>query len=481
MLLRLRPFLISALIILCTLSAAGADVAAVQQKVQQILSSPELAHGAHGCVIRTLDTGAEVFSVNPDKVLMTASNMKLLTSAAALDILGPDFRYTTKLLASAPIGKDGVLDGDLILVGSGDPVLGTEAFASTVEDLRAKGLKRVTGGVIADTGNFDRSGLGWGWSWDYLSAYYAAPAGGLNFNKNVMNIVVQPGEEPGSPARVTLQPGGSSMRVRNSVVTGEAGSRKSIYRVRDLAGTAVTVSGAIPVDASSSGPEATVAVADPAQFAAESLRELLRNVDIPVEGRCRTGEAPAGAVTVSRHVSKPLSEIVVDLNKWSDNLIAECLLRTIGSVKKDSGSISSGRSAAYEFFEKRVGMDMGGVDMADGSGLSRLNLVSCGNIARLLVHMYSHKSSKYYIESLPVAGVDGTLRNRMKGTPAEGSVKAKTGYIGGVSSLSGYVTSAAGQPFVFSIIFNNQIGTTTPCLRAQNEICAYLAGLNEKL
>lgn len=473
--------LIALLCLLALPLQAGADALELQQTIDDILNREAFSRGFSGCVVRTLDTGETLYSHNPGKVLMTASNMKLVTSAAALALLGPDYRYTTKLLASGPIDRDGVLHGDLILQGSGDPLLDTPAYEALIADAKTKGLKRVTGAIVADTGSFSRSPYGWSWSWDYLSDYYAAPVGGLNFHKNVMEVMVGPGANAGDAAQVSLQPGASHMRVRNSVITGKPGEEKRISRDRDIGGTLVTVEGVIPVDAEAQGAEATVAVYDPAQYAVDAFRDMLQDRDVQVDGRPRKGETPSGAIQISQYISHPLSDTLVRLNKWSDNLVAEALLRTIGAVKENEGSVTAGRRAAYRFFEDQAGMDTDELQMADGSGLSRFSMISTGNMILLLTHMYSHPDSRYYIESLPIAGEDGTLRNRMKDTPAQGKVTAKTGYIGGVSGLSGYLTTRAGQPLAFSILFNNQLGSVSPCIEAQNDICAYLAGLEEKL
>jgi len=469
-----------AALVLAAASAVRADVASVRQAIDSILDRPVFARGIHGCVVQALDTGERVYSRNPDLLLMTASNLKLITAAAALEILGPEFRYTTQVLAGGEMDPDGTLRGDLVLKGSGDPLLDEAALRGVIEDLKARGLKRVAGAIVGDTGDFDRSPYGWGWSWDYLSDSYAAPAGALNFNRNVLSIVVEPAGAEGLPARVTLKPCSTHMRVRSAVMTAAPGSSRSVSRERDPGGTAVSVSGSVPAGGEAAT-DAYVAVLDPAQFTVDAFREMLVSSGIAVDGRARKGSAPSGARELTRHVSKPLRGIVTDLNKWSDNLIAECLLRTLGSVRKGSGSVSAGRDVVMEFLEKQVGIDPAAVSIADGSGLSRLNLVTCDTFVRLLDHMYRHRYGADFMDSLPVAGVDGSLRNRMKETPAQGRVRAKTGYIGGVSSLSGYVTTAAGQPLAFSVIFNNQVGSVAPCREAQDEICAFLAGLQERL
>ncbi len=470
----------AALPLVLAASAALAQPSEVKSTLDAIFDQQVFARGMHGCVVRTLDTGRTVYSRNPDTLLNTASNMKLLTSASAIERLGPDYRYKTRLLASQTPDASGTVQGDLFLAGSGDPILETKALSAMVEEAIERGLKRVTGAVVGDTGAFDRSPYGWGWSWDYLDDYYAAPAGGLNLDWNVARIMVRPGAAPGAPARVTLEPSSPTLRVVNRVVTGSPSDKFSISREREYPGWSIIVSGTIPAGADEARSAGTVAVVDPAEHAAWVLRGLLQSAGVTVEGRARKGSAHAGAVELASHQSAPMNEIIVKLNKPSDNLIAECLLRTLGAEGEGSGSVSAGRRAAYAFL-KGAGLDMDGVNMADGSGLSRMDMVTAENFVRLLEYMHKSKNGPAWKNSLPVAGVDGTLRSRMKGSPAEKNVTAKTGYIGYVSSLSGYVTTAAGQPLAFSILFNNQLGGVTPCLVAERSVCAYLAGLNEKL
>ncbi|MCC6484163.1 MAG: D-alanyl-D-alanine carboxypeptidase/D-alanyl-D-alanine-endopeptidase [Armatimonadetes bacterium] len=472
------------LAILLTLLAcptwAPADIPSVQTAVDKILSRPVFSNGIHACVIKTLDTSAVVYSKNPNTLLNTASNMKLVTSAAALDQLGPGFRYRTRLLAAVPIGPDGVLRGNLYIAGSGDPTFDTPALQDLARQAAQRGLKAVEGAVIADTGNFNTTPYGGGWSWDYLEAYYAAPVGGLNLNKNVVALSARPGSSVGAPATVVIEPASNYMRAISAVTTAKAGTPLSLNIDRELTGRVVRVSGAVAIDEKVDKPQEAVAVYDPARYTSEVLRALLMADGIKVSGGVGAERAPENAILLGQHLSDPMSDILMSLNKWSDNLIAEALLRTLGSVIKNDGSIQSGRAVVAEVL-KQAGADTNALSMADGSGLSRMDLMTAENFTRLLSYMYRHNYFKYYDQSLPVAGVDGTLRNRMKKTPAENNVHAKTGYIGYVSSLSGYVTTAAGQPLVFSILFNNQLGGTAPCRQAQDEIAAYLAGLTERL
>lgn len=457
-----------------------AQATSVTQFVDSVLDRPDFKGGIQGCIVTDAATGQVLYERNPDTRLMPASNMKVFTSAAALEVLGPDFRYTTRVGAIQPVNSQGALEGDLVIAGSGDPLLDMPALHQIIETLKKVGLKKVTGAVVADTGNFSRSPYGWGWSWDYLQDYYAAPVGAFNLNKNVVRVRVQPGDSPGSSARVVVEPASSHLRVSNWAITGSATSEKQISVSRELGQNVLRVSGSVPAGTTSTDADAVIAVYNPAQFAADVFHAALVEAGIEVAGRPRLGANVPMPVELAVHVSPPMSEILVQFNKWSDNLTGEALIRTMGSVKRGDGSFGVGRQVAEEFYRK-AGMDTTGHVQTDGSGLARMNQITPRNMAVLLRYMDNSPNRDVYLNTLPIAGVDGTLRNRMKGTPAENNARAKTGYIGNVSSLSGYVDSKAGQRFIFSVIFNHHYGTTTPCRQAQDDIAAWLAGLTEKL
>lgn len=457
-----------------------AQAPSITQFIDSVLDRPDFKGGIQGCIVTDAATGQVLYERNPDTRLMPASNMKVFTSAAALQVLGPDFRYTTRVGSVQPVNSEGVLEGNLVIAGSGDPLLDMPALKNIIETLKQRGLKKVTGAVVADTGNFSRSPYGWGWSWDYLQDYYAAPVGAFNLNKNVVRVRVLPGDSPGSSARVVVEPASSHLRVSNWAITGSATSEKQISVSRELGQNVLRVSGTVPAGTTPTEADAVIAVYNPAQFAADVFHAALIEAGIEVAGRPRLGANVSTPVELALHTSPPMSEILVQFNKWSDNLTGEALIRTMGSVKRGDGSFGAGRQVAEEFY-RMAGMDLTGHVQTDGSGLARMNQITPRNMAILLRFMDKSVHRDIYLNTLPVAGVDGTLRNRMKGTPAENNARAKTGYIGNVSSLSGYVDSQAGQRFIFSVIFNHHYGTTTPCRQAQDDIAAWLAGLTEKL
>ncbi|MGC8863818.1 MAG: D-alanyl-D-alanine carboxypeptidase/D-alanyl-D-alanine endopeptidase [Armatimonadota bacterium] len=443
-------------------------------KIDEILNDPNLSHGLQAIVIRSLKTGRTLYERNADKAMIPASNMKLLVSATALDRLGPDFTFQTALRATGPVNKRGVLEGDVVLVGGGDPVLETGDLTNFAKQLKAKGVRKITGSVIGDDSMFDDERLGWAWTWADLPYYYSSEVSALNLNRNAVAVWVYPGKQPGAPAVVTCDPPTSYVEIENSAITGEPGSEKTIWVNRRLGRNVIRVGGSIPAGTKVTHAEQMITVCEPALYAAHILRDELCKQGIVVLGGVRPGKSPPGACLLCSHTSPPLSKILALLNKPSDNLIAEVLLKTLGAVLKGKGTWAAGAEVEKEFLAQ-IGLDLTGINIADGSGLSRMNYVTARNIVDLLTQMSQHKHAQVFIESLPVAGVDGTLRSRMKGTAAEGNVRAKTGYLSKVSTLSGYLTTRSGERLVFSILMNHHLCSNGPATAAQNRVCELLA------
>ena len=375
-------------------------------------------------------------------MFVPASNFKLLVSATSLDKLGPDYRFKTEVYTSGDRTADGILKGDVILVGRGNPIFKLEELQLMADKL--KGMKTIEGNIVADDSWFDDVRLGWGWNWDDEPYYYSAQLSALCLNKNVVDVYVRPGVKVGArPAfEWTREP--RILNVQNESTTGKAGSEKTLSVDRLRGRNVIRITGSIPLGYKPSGPEEAITVEDPALFAATVLREMLQRAGVEVKGKAVRGLKPEGASLAAFHESVSLREMLPLLNKPSDNLIAETLLKTLGAEFKGRGSSSKGADVEMEFL-KQAGLDMTAISIVDGSGLARMNYISPHNLATLLAYMYRHKDSKLYIDSLPIAGVDGTLRSRMKDTAAAGNCHAKTGYISRVRTLSGYVTSKAGR------------------------------------
>jgi len=447
--------------VLGVLLLAAPVAAAAQDALTARIDAALLRMGPHAtAAVRVLapSRGAVLYERNPDLSLNPASNEKLLTSAAALAKLGPEYRFSTRVLASAPV-KDGVLRGDLTLQGGGDPVLTTEHLAALADRVHAAGIRRVTGKLLADDYRYDAERLGNGWNSDDEPFYYSAQISALSVNRNVLTVDVSPGPEPGAPVIVGVQPVPDHMKILSSAVTGAPGSQTRIDVTRQRARNEVRVTGSIAAGAQPVMGE-RVTVEEPQLYAAALFRHLLAERGVRVEGPTERGKTADGAAVIAAHESEPLSSIVARLNKPSDNLIAEMLLKELGYAVKQSGSASAGGDV-IEGWLKDIGIDTGGVRVRDGSGLSRLDLVTARAVSELLIHASKQPWKDVFVASLPIGGVDGTLRNRMKGTPAEKNVRAKTGTLTHVTALSGYVTTASGEPLVFSILINNYPGPST--------------------
>ncbi|MCC6731578.1 MAG: D-alanyl-D-alanine carboxypeptidase/D-alanyl-D-alanine-endopeptidase [Chthonomonadales bacterium] len=467
-----------AALLLCaaaTASARADDMAALAERLDACMASPELRGGIRGIVVESLRDGAVLYRRNPDVLFLPASNQKLLTSAAALHLLGPDWRFVTALLATGRLDADGVLHGDLFLRGGGDPLLTEGELGGLVRAAWKVGIRRVEGGVVGDGSCFPGPPYGDGWAWDDMSFYYSAAVAGLNVNENVVRVFVDPGRTVGAPARARVEPAAGMMVLKCAATTSDRGAPPSLNVGRALGLNRIEVGGTLPPDAPAParGP-IRVTVDDPPLYAAWVLAERLRRVGIVLRRPPRTGVTPRSAREIARHAGLAFAEVLKRLNKPSDNLVAECLLRAMGMAHEGKGTVGAGRGAALRWFTE-IGMDPEGIDMADGSGLSRQNLVTPGNLARLLRHMQGDPLGPTYIASLPIAGVDGTLHNRMKGTPAQGNCRAKSGYVSSVSSLSGYVTAADGEPLLFVILMNNHRARNAVAMAAQDRFVEALA------
>lgn len=461
----------------------------LQSELQALLRRYRLGSDA-GVLVVSLDRGDTIFAHNPDQPLMPASNLKLFTSLAALHYLGPEFRYNTYLLASGPI-EDGVLHGDIVLYGTGDPTLSSrfgesvlDAFADT---LVALGVREVSGDVIGDASYFGGPGIGDGWRSAYSNATYAAPASALSLSENLASIVVQPASNPGGQANVRITPGGDGIQIVNQATT--VSGRTRLYLGRGDYDAPLTVRGG--VSSRSRGVTYTVPVADPPLFAAGALREALEEKGLLVHGSTRSvAEAhgsPLGANTLfapalanGRHVrvlaihtSPRLLDVLEVVNKQSNNFMAEQVVRTIGRVARGDGTVQGGTSAVRDFVVETLGSDGDAIELFDGSGLSPLNRVTAGSVIRLLEYAFDTTLWPSFWKTLPETGAPRELR-RMLRTPAEGRVRAKTGTIRRVSALSGYVTTVSGERLAFSII-NNAAPNSWRAKQAEDEVVVRLA------
>lgn len=452
-------------------ASVALDLAAA---IDTVLSDPAFRHGASGVLVESLRDGRTIYSRNADKIFMPGSNMKLLTTAAALDALGPGCRFRTRFYFNGR-ASDHVWRGDLYIKGGGDPTLRSEHLEEFARSLRRLGARRIDGAVVADDTWFRGERLGSGWGWDDEQWYYAAPIGALSLNGNSVQVFVMGARRAGSPPVVRIVPPTSVFVVRNQAVTvGSGEARLSVTRPHGA--SVILVRGTVPCGYRSETPVERISVPDPALYAATSLMEALGRAGIAVRDRPKAGATPKTARLLHTHVSPPLSEILALVNKRSDNTMAEVLFRTLAAGPGGAATEDEARAAETAFL-KKAGGDPEAALIADGSGLSRRNYISPANIIAVLRYMYGRRDFGAFVDSLPVAGRDGTLKSRMKGTIAEGNVRAKTGYLAQASSLSGYLTTSSGEPLVFSILMNNHTCPNTQTKAAQDRICDLLRGL----
>lgn len=451
--------------------------------LDSIFADSALAHAHWGVLVKSLRTGNVIYARNAEKEFVPASNAKLITAAAALAVLGPDYRFRTEISAAGPV-TDGVLRGPLVVRGSGDPTLSGRftadpraTFRAWADSLRVRGITRIAGGIIGVDSAFAGPTVGVGWAWDDLDAEYAAEFGGLQFNEGAIEVQAMPSRTVGEPGIVVLNPPTQYVHVDNRTTTARSGTPAGIQVSRDLASSGITVTGALPADT----PYVTTAtpVRDPTAYFLAVLRETLRAAGVAVEGQALPAdEWMADRMLETRlftHLSPPLRDILPAMLKPSQNGIAESLLRTVGREARGVGSAAEG-AAAVDSMVRAWGLPAAELRLADGSGLSRYDLVTPEILVGILVHMRQSPQGELWYTSLPIAGVDGTLARRMTGAPLRGNVRAKTGTLTGVRSLSGYLTTTAGEPIVFSILVNNHLLSAAAVDRATDGALGIIAG-----
>lgn len=436
----------------------GADLA-------QVFNAPIMTRGTWAVAIRSLDTGEPLFELDAGKLTMPASNMKIVTTAAAAEILGWDHRFTTTLETAAPV-VDGVLRGDLFIRGTGDPTISSRngrangVLFEWIVALRQAGINEISGRIIGDDQAFDDEGIGDGWSWDYLQYGYAAPVGALQFDENVARMTIAPGATPGEPAIVAL-PAGTGYTLLNRAATGEEESETRIDYRRHLTTPVLEVTGSIPAGAPAL--TRTVAVANPTLYFAQSVKDALVASGIPVHGDAVDYDDIAMELAgtngdrreLATTESPPLREMAAVLMKVSQNLYAETFVKAIGAARGGIGTSAGGRAAVRETLTG-WGIPPDSYVMYDGSGLSRYNYLSPEMVTAVLERMYRDpRHQRNFLLTLPIAGRDGTIASRMRRTLAEGNAVAKTGSIANVRSLSGYVRTRDGEMLVFSILAND--------------------------
>jgi D-alanyl-D-alanine carboxypeptidase/D-alanyl-D-alanine-endopeptidase (penicillin-binding protein 4) len=469
-----------------TVAPAPPDTrAALGAFIDSLANAPDFRSGYWGILVVDPVRGDTLYSRNPDKLFMPASNMKIVTGAVALAQLGPDFTWSTALLARGPVRR-GVLEGDLVVRGDGDPSISSHMRGDAMiplrdlaDSLRAHGVTRIRGRVVAAPSPFTDSPLGYGWDWDDLDEPYGAGVDALYFNEGFAEVLVRAGARAGDPVRATTRPASTYPPLivqATTVGRAETGSESDAHRMPltlgwDSTRTALAVRGTIVA-----GDTAVLQIAfrdHPAAFVA-ALREALGNRGIMVDGRATDTTARTDSLVALR--SPTLREVFPYFEKPSQNQIGELLFKSIARKATGVGRADS----AQQVVSRQLlawGAASDGFAVRDGSGLSRHDYVSPRTIIHVLDAVRRHPDFHVFFDALPVAGVDGTLENRMRGTPAQGNVHAKTGYIDKARSLSGYVTTADGRLLLFSALCNNYSVPTKVVERVQDALAVRLASL----
>lgn len=423
------------------------------------LSGSRIRSGHFGALVVSLTRGDTLFARNASTPLVPASTMKLVTAALALERFGPDYRFSTDVLRDGALAPNGTVQGNLVLRGDGDPGFSNRfgggapgrPMRELAAQVRASGVRRVTGDIVGDASAFEQRLIPEGWRTRYLDASYAARVSALSLNENTVWIVVRPGASGGAGV-IGLEPSSSAIPLVNKVRT-VAGSGARIS-VRRTTGGGLEVRGTVGTRGGTRRYE--MVVEDPAVFTAGAFRDALAAEGILVEGRVRMGRTPPGAVKVASRLSPTLDQLVTEMNGESVNHIAELLFRNAarGPDRAGTGSADAGNVLMHRLLQDRAGVDPREMRAADGSGLSPLDEVSPRALVKLLAWGHQSPWSSVFHASLPVAGTSETLRHRMKFTPAQGNLHAKTGTTNEVISLAGYVTARNGELLAFSFIYN---------------------------
>ena len=439
-------------------SDARAREAWLSARLTEILTpTPALSGASIGVSVVDTATGRVLFGSKDKQPLNAASNVKLVTTAAALALLGPDFRFRTGVYA-APLTRLGdTIEGDLTIRGVGDPSLGTAELAALAADLASLGIKKFTGGLVLDDSYFDPARTPPAFEQKNEDAYYRAPAGALSLNFNAVAIVVTPGSLDGAPARVAVDPPSAYFEVKPSVTTTATGRSSLRITLKTKPGKQpvlqVFVSGAMRI----SDEQVVIRkrIDHPDIYLAQTfITELGRRGITLGKKPPRHGVLDPKARALAATYSAPLALLVRDVNKHSNNFMAEQLVKTIGAEATGlPGSWESGIQTIKQYL-KDVGIP-DGYTLTNGSGLYDSNRLTADMLTRLLrvVHR-DFRFSADYLASLPIAGIDGTLSRRLEGTGAERHLRAKTGTLAGVTALSGYVGATGRPALAFAILAN---------------------------
>jgi len=468
-------------------TAAPAAAPSAVERIEAVLARGELKGARVAVSVVDVEQGQSLYARNVDVPLAPASNMKLLTTAAAASLLGPAHLFRTRVLAAAPPDAEGHVEGDLVVQGGGDPCLRADAApagqaadgaAALVELLQRAGVRRVGGRLVLDDGLLDRAWVHPDWTPGDIANSYAAPIGALSIHGNCLKLAIDGGTRP----QARLATLAATYRVRNELKPADKSNEFAVGAIRPDESGVVRVTG--QVGRAVGTREIDVPVVDPAELFARCLLWQLDARELKVAGSVavEAGAAAALAAPVELAcVETPLGNALIMANKESDNSIADHLFKVLGASVGGEGSFEGGGRAVAGFLEQQVGTPMGELVLRDGSGLSHRNRVTARAMTATLATMARAEPAvrDAFLRSLPVSGADGSLDERLREAPYAGSVRAKTGYISGVSCLSGYARTRGGRTLAFSILINDYgpRQTNQQMKSIQDDVCRALVDL----
>ncbi len=469
--------------------------AALAAVIDRILSENDLGRARFGVFVMSLNDERVLYSHNSNQLFTPASNMKVYTTSVALDLLGADYRWRTSVYANKQLDSNGLVDGDVTLYGRGAPDLISKpkgdapSLSKLADDLYRAGVREVRGNIVGDNSYFRGELFGLGWQWNDIQWYFGAEPSALSIDENSVEVTIGPGNKKGGAASVAMNPAANPLHLTNETTTAERGDTTSIGITRDLTGNGLRVWGDFPANGHAFS--AFLSVHDPALWAATLFRQALISRGIKVSGEARSRDFraaetekfdPTKAVEIAYAESEPRSAVVRHTNKESAHLYAELILRALGKERgasapdpdprknRERGDDEAGTAVVRAWLESK-GVATKGLAIRDGSGLSRLDLITPETTARLLTAMSRSNASTAFHDSLPIAGRDGTLNDRLK--KLTGRIFAKTGTLTYTHSLSGYATTPDNQTLVFSIMCNE--ATDRNAVKIIDDIAAAIA------
>lgn len=476
-----------------TSTPISSPVLELQRDIASLIDNPEFYNAFIGVSIVSMETGETVFKKNDTRNFNPASTQKLMTSAAALEYLGKDFRFTTKVYLDGTLQPNGEFIGNIIVRGAGDPSISNsfyenplEIFDNWAKVLDSIGLKSIRGNIIGDDSYFEGDYYPPGWMWDDMIYPFSAQVNGLSIFDNKIDLNIEPGDSIGASAKIKIFPENNYVSFINKLRTIQDSEFETIYPQKEPKTNIVELIGGIKLNSKKKGPKSiSVTIDNPTLFFLNLFKSSLDKKNIKFRGALVDIDdwnqkiTYADKTPVCELLSPPLYELLKEVNKKSNNLWAESIFKTIAKENTGHGSFSFGADQIMKFASK-IGISSERIAVVDGSGLSRLDLTTPAFQTTLLSYVYRSANKNEFINSLAKPGEDGTLKNRMKKSRAETSVNAKTGSMNAVCALTGYVKTKDNETLAFSIMVTNFTSQLSSITNLQDLICMRLASFSRK-